>query len=315
MKDNIKSDKNLKKILVIGANGFLGTNLFRLTNNEKILYQNFNLIAADLDNSNLSSDISFHKIDITNYEQTNKKILKISPDIIILTAAMTNVDQCEVDQILATKINVEGTLNVVKSCKKIDSKLVFISTDFIFDGNKKRHDSYNESDIPNPLSYYAKTKYKAEMIIFSFGIQYLLCRTSVLYGWNKRRLNFITWVLNNLKQNNTISITTNQINSPTYVVNLAQIILKLIEKEANGIYNTAGDCTLNRYEMALLCAEIFEYNKKLISPIDYIEQKAIRPKNASLDITKLKNLIGSEFKIFNLHDGLIHMKNHKNLNN
>lgn len=308
MNNNIKADKNFKKVLVIGANGFLGRNIFNLRNSE--VKQNLNLIAADLDNSNLPSNIPFHKIDITNYNQTIKKITKISPDIVILTAAMTHVDQCEVDQNLTTKINVEGTLNVVKSCKKLNSKLVFLSTDFIFDGKRSNY-SYKETVIPNPLNHYARTKYEAELIIYSSGIEYLICRTAVLYGWNETKLNFITWILNNLKQNKTISIITDQINSPTFVINLAQIILKLIEKETKGIYHTAGDCALNRYEIALKCAEIFGYDKNLIGPIDYFEQKAIRPKNASLDISKLKKLLGTELKILTLDDGLRYMKKHQ----
>ncbi len=308
MTNNIKIGRNLKEVIVIGANGFLGTNLFKIRN------QNLNLIAADLDNSNLPSDIPFHVIDITNYEQMEKKITKLSPDIILLIAAMTDVDQCEVDRKLAIKINVEGTLNTVKICKKTNSKLVFLSTDFIFDGIKRRGYTYKETDIPNPLSYYARTKYKAELNIFSSGVEYLICRTAVLYGWNKKRLNFITWILDNLKQNQSISIVRNQINSPTFIINLAEIILKLIEKDAKGIYHTAGDCVLNRYEMALNCAEIFEYNINLINPVDSFKQKAIRPKNAGLDLTKLKKFLGTELKIFNLHDGLVYMKNHLNYN-
>lgn len=310
MKNNIKPNKNLKTVLIIGANGFIGTNIFKITKLKDFLQQNLNLIAADLSNSNLSSNIPFHKIDITNYDQTNNKITKISPDIVILTAAMTNVDQCEVNKDLATKINVDGTLNVIKSCNKTNSKLIFLSTDFIFDGMIKRDYSYKETDIPNPLSHYARTKYQAELNIFSSGIEYLICRTAVLYGWNEQKLNFITWILNNLEHNKTISIVTEQINSPTFIVNLAQIILTLIEKEAKGIYHTVGDCALTRYEIALKCAEIFEYNENLIVPIDYFEQKAIRPKNASLDISKLKKLLGKELKVFNLVDGLRYMKNH-----
>ena len=312
MTSNIKTDKNYKTVLIIGANGFLGTNLFKFRNSEELMKQNLNLIAADLDNSNLSSNIPFHTVDITNYNQTNKKITKISPDIVILTAAMTHVDHSEVDKNLATKINVEGTLNVVKLCKKLNSKLVFLSTDFIFDGKKKRDYSYKETDIPNPLNHYARTKYEAELLIFSSGIEYLICRTAVLYGWNDNRLNFITWILNNLKQNTTISIVTDQINSPTFIVNLAHIILKLIEKKAKGIYHTAGDCALNRYEIALKCAEIFDYDKNLIVPIEYFEQKAIRPKNAGLDITKLKKVIEPELKVLNLEGGLIYMKKNRN---
>jgi len=95
------------------------------------------------------------------------------------------------------------------------------------------------------------------------------------------------------------------------VKNLAEILLKLIEKDAKGIYHTAGDCTLNRYEIALKCAEVFNLKNELISQIEKIEQKALRPKNAGLDISKLKKLIGSELKIYNLDDGLNYMKNHR----
>ena len=312
MNNNIKTDKNCNKVLIIGANGFLGRNLFKLRNAEETKNSDLNLVAADLESSNLPSDIPFYTIDITNYEQSEKKIIKISPDVIILTAAMTNVDQCEVDRKLASKINVKGPLNIVKVCIKTNSKLVFLSTDFVFDGEKKRGYCYKETDIPNPLSYYAKTKYKAELIIFNSGIEYLICRAAVLYGWNKTKLNFITWILDNLKQNNQMSIITNQINSPTHVLNLAQIILKLIEKKTKGIYNTAGNCALNRYEIALKCAEVFGYNKNLIIPVDFFEQKAIRPKNVGLDISKLKKLIGTELKIYNLEEGLIYMKETRN---
>ncbi len=311
MNNNIKTGNNLKKVLVIGANGFLGTNLFKFRNSEKNISQNLNLVAADLENSNLPSDVRFQKIDITNYEQMEKKITELSPDIIVLTAAMTNVDNCEVNRKLAKKVNVVGPLNVVKVCKKLSLKLVFLSTDFVFDGMKKESNYYNETDIPNPLSYYARTKYKAELIIFASGIEYLICRTAVLYGWNKKKLNFITWILDNLKQNKPISIVTNQINSPTFVVNLAQIILKLIEMDAKGIYHTAGDCVLNRYEMALKCVKIFEFNKNLITSLDCFKQNAKRPKNVGLDITKLKKLIDPGLKMYNLEEGLIYMKEHR----
>ena len=224
---------------------------------------------------------------------------------------MTDVDQCEVNRKLAYNTNVKGVKNVLETCKKIKCKLIFLSTDFLFDGIKKRGYHYKETDTPNPLNYYAQTKYKAELNIYSSGIEYLICRSAVLYGWNDKKFNFITWILNNLKKNITISIVTSQINSPTFVVNLAQIILKLIEKNARGIYHTVGDCVLNRFEMALKCAEIFEYNKNLIIPIENFEQKAIRPKNAGLSIMKLKNLLGSTFKIFNLDEGLTYMKHHQ----
>ena len=303
-------DKHSKTILIIGANGFLGSSILQLRKTKEVRDLNYQFLAADIENSNIPIDVTFYHINITNLQDTLKKIEVISPDVILLTAAMTNVDQNEVDKDLATAINTEGPKNVLEACKNPDSKLLFMSTDFIFDGISKEGD-YNENDNPNPLSYYAKTKYNAEQAIINSEIEYTICRTAVLYGWNKEKQNFITWIINKLQQNEPIQIVTDQLNSPTFVKNLAEILIKLIEKDAKGIYHTAGDCTLNRYEMAIKCAEIFNLKKELISQIEKIEQKAIRPKNAGLDISKLKKLIGSELKVYNLDDGLNYMKNHR----
>ncbi len=307
MKDNIIIDENLK-ILIIGANGFLGTNLLQFQN-RYFIDQNVQFIAADLNKSNIQIEVPFYFIDITNIDDIIKKVTNISPDIIILTAAISNVDQCEVDIDLARKINIIGPKNVVQACKALNSKLIFISTDYVFDGSKE-NGLYNEKDIPNPLSQYAQSKYDAELAIIDSEIDFLICRTSVLYGWNKTKLNFITWILKKLEQQQQISIVTNQINSPTFVRNLAKIILILIEKEAKGIYHTVGDGSLSRYEVALKCADVFNLDKNLILPIETLNQRAIRPKNAGLDISKLKKLIGTELKIYSLYDGLNYMKNH-----
>ena len=107
-----------------------------------------------------------------------------------------------------------------------------------------------------------------------------------------------------MKDKKNLSIVTDQFNSPTYVENLAEIILKLLEKDAEGIFHTAGDCSLSRYEMALRTAEIFNFDLALIQPFSNLKQKAIRPKNASLDISKLNSLISSELKVLNLVQGL-----------
>jgi len=310
MKSTMALDELSKTILIIGANGFLGSNILQLRKTKEVEDLNYQFLAADIENSNIPIDVTFYHINITNSRDTLKKIEVISPDVVLLTAAMTNVDQNEVDKDLATAINTEGPKNVLEACKKTDSKLVFMSTDFIFDGISKEG-NYKENDTPNPLSYYAKTKFKAEQAIINSEIEYTICRAAVLYGWNKEKQNFITWIINKLQQNEPIQIVTDQLNSPTFVKNLAEILIKLIEKDAKGIYHTVGDCTLNRYEMALKCAEVFNLKKELISSIERIEQKAIRPKNAGLNISKLKRLIGSDLKIYNLDDGLNYMKNHR----
>jgi len=114
-------------------------------------------------------------------------------------------------------------------------------------------------------------------------------------------------MLNKLENEERMNIVTDQVNSPTYVPNLAEILLKLIEKDAKGIYHTAGDDILNRYEMALKCVEIFDFNQDLVFPIDHLDQKAVRPKNAGLNIEKLKKFLGSKVHIYTLEDGLKEM--------
>ena len=310
MKNTIKIDNDTRKILIIGANGFLGKNILQIRANNNYEDQDIKLFAADLKNNNIPVDVPFYTIDITKRNEALKKIKVISPDIIILTAALTNVDLCETNKKYATKLNTEGPKNIIQACKKTDSKLVFISTDFVFDGTKEKG-YYSEKDVPNPQNHYAKTKYNTEIALINSQVDYLICRTAVLYGWNREKLNFITWILNKLQNNEKISIVAAQINNATFVRNLAQILLKLIAKEAIGIFHTAGDGALSRYEMALKCAKIFNYNKDLITPLEMLKQKALRPKNAGLDITKLKKMIGSKLPIFSLDDGLNYMKKHR----
>lgn len=297
----------MKKILIIGANGFLGRNLLQVYNTNSEYKKSFSIITSDLTKTNISPKFPFFQLDITDPGKVDEIIEKILPDIIILTAAMTDVDQCEEKKDLARRINFYGPKNIVEACKKFNCKLVFLSTDFVFDG-EKTDSLYNEQDIPNPQSYYGLTKFHSELAIIYSEIDYLICRTAVLYGWNETKLNFITWILNNLKNGKKLNIVTNQINSPTYVKNLAEIILDLIKKNRHGIFHTTGDSALNRYEMALKCAEIFGYDKSLISPIPNLKQKAKRPKNAGLDVKKLKNSLNDTVKIYTIENGLKEMR-------
>jgi dTDP-4-dehydrorhamnose reductase len=300
----------MEKLLIIGANGFLGKNLLKIYEQNATYKNKYKIYTADLLNSNIPQTFYFRKLDITNKEKTNHLIQEIHPDIIVLTAAITDVDKCEIERDIAREINFEAPKSIVEICNKTNTKLVFISTDFIFDG-KKPNVPYHEQDIPNPPNYYAQTKFHAELSILYAEIEFLICRTAVLYGWNNDKPNFITWVLEKLSTGEEISIVTNQINSPTYVINLAEIIFKLIEKDQEGIFHTAGDSILSRYQMAVKCAEIFDYDKSLIHPIDNLEQTAQRPTNVGLDISKLKNVVQNEKKIYTFTDGLIHMKNNQ----
>ncbi|MHA1274836.1 MAG: SDR family oxidoreductase [Promethearchaeota archaeon] len=292
----------------MGANGFLGRTLIKCKNKNPIINDKYSIIASSLNKKIFPQEIPFYNVDITNSKSVNKLFNKINPDIVILTAAMTNVDECEINKEKAILINYKGPVNVINAIKNSDIKLIFLSTDFIFDG-KMKDGLYSEDDKPNPISHYGLTKYMAEQAIIESNIDFLICRTAVLYGWDDYKLNFITWIINKLKNREKIRIVTTQRNSPTFVKNLAEIIYKLIEKNASGIYHTAGDGVYSRYEMANKCAEFFDFEKENIIPVDKIKQHASRPENAGLDISKLKNFLGPKFKIYSLEDGLLRMKN------
>jgi len=306
MKKIIKIDKKLRKVLLIGANGFLGANIINLLKSTESLNQKYSLIATDILNNNIPSDIPFYSLDITERNTLFQKVEKIKPELIILTAAMTDVDNCEIKKSLATEINLNGPINVFQAAQKLNIKVVFLSTDFVFDGKKRG--LYSETDEPNPISHYGLTKFKAELALQQTELEYLICRTAVLYGWNEVKLNFITWILEKLHNEEEIKILTNQINSPTYIYNLAEIIFQLIENESSGIYHTAGNKAYTRYEMALKCAEIFEYDQDLIIPIEHFKQKALRPPNGGLDVSKIKHECGNKLKILSLEEGLVLMK-------
>jgi|SRR3989338_750161 len=272
------------KILITGSNGFLGKKIM------DILSKKFDVVGIDRES------------DITKKEAINK-IKEIKPDIIIHTAAYTNVDKCEIEQNLCYDINVNGTKNIVEAAKLINAKLIHISTDFVFDGTKE---NYNEKDIPNPINYYSKTKYDAEEIIKK-NPDHIILRSSVLYGYNDENdnPNFFKWVFENLKNNKKIRVVNDQINNATLIDDICYAIIKLINQK--GIFNAVGSEPISRYDFALKIAETFNFNKDLIEEItsEELNQKAIRPKNTSLDISKITSL---GIKMSSIEEGLLKIK-------
>jgi len=283
------------RVLIIGT-GFLGAKLMNKFSDE------FEVFGTNLEGNN------YFQLDICNKKKKIYDLFnQINPDIVIHTAALSDVDQCEEDRNLAEKININGTKNVVEACKKKKIKLIFISTDFVFNGEKG---DYSEIDIPNPVNYYGKTKLNAEKLIIDSGIEHIIVRTSVLYGYNNRddRLNFFKWVYKNLENGTKINVATDQINSPTLIDDIAKALIILSKKEKGrnnerGIFNIAGSEAISRFDFAVKIAIFFGFNKKLIRPVKSNElgQKALRPHNSSLNISKINNL---GINMSNINEGL-----------
>lgn len=271
-----------EKVLVTGGSGLLGGKLIPLLQDNCKTFATYDKHPIKLKNCE-----SFY-LDVTNRKDTEQLITKLSPDVIIHTAALTNVDYCETNKEEAWNVNVGGIRNIVDASREVNSKLIYISTDYVFDGGKGM---YTEDDQTNPIDYYGETKLEGEKIVEELCEDYIIARTSVLYGWHSK-LNFVTWVIQELGQGHEISIVKDQFNSPTLADNLAELILELIRGKENGIFHTAGGQRISRFKFTERIAEIFNLDKNLINSIssDGLEWVAKRPTDSSLDVTKVSRI-------------------------
>ena len=285
------------RILVTGASGLLGSRIVKAAKG------NYEVIP--LHNTKRLHPNSL-KLDITRRKETFSLFKNIKPDLTIHTAAETNVDKCETRRELAWKTNVKGTRNVAKACSEISAKIVYISTDYVFKGEKGL---YTEEDKPSPINYYGITKLEGENQVRKLCKNYVILRTSVLYGWHSWKQNFATWVIDSLKQKKKISIVQDHFNTPTLADNLAEIIVETVKRNLQGLYHASGNQRISRYEFAQQIAEAFDLNQSLIKPIktnSMTSWTAKRPKDSSLDTNKIKKLL--DIKPLDINEGLKRMK-------
>jgi len=271
------------RILITGACGMLGRDLIEVLSEGHELY----LLDVEPFPVSLSSQFSNLPLDIADSEKTYREITKINPDIVVHTAAYTDVDGCETNRDLAFRINGLGTRNIALTCQRFDTELLYISTDYVFDGEKG--EPYAEFDRPNPQSIYAKSKYWGELYINSLSNRFYIIRSSWLFGKNGK--NFVTTILNLAKEKKEIEVVNDQIGSPTYTKDLARAIAQLIGAEredssnrANlyGIWHITNSGQCSWYEFA---REILQGSGVLVKPIssEKLNRPAKRPKFSVLD--------------------------------
>ncbi|MBU3176430.1 SDR family oxidoreductase [Clostridium estertheticum] len=283
----------LKKVLIIGASGFLGKevcNVFQLDKN----YETCGTY------SKTKTD-SFEYLDITELKSISRAFLKIRPDIVIVTAALTNVEYCETNREETYKINVLGIENLVKVSKQYKCRVIYISSEYVFDGV---NGPYDEKDKVNPINYYGETKLQGEEIIQREVDDYLIVRTTVVYGWDLNSKNFIMQLIKNFGKNKDMRVPMDQISSPTYCPNLSQMIKECCDKNISGILNLVGSDIIDRYSFAVNAAEILNLDRKLLVPIQTkcLRQIAKRPLNAGLKVNKVSEIL--ENKPMSIIEGL-----------
>lgn len=279
----------MKKIIITGSNGLLGQKLVKSFLAEK-QYQ-IHAFSRGENRMINTKGYTYYNVDITQNEKVNQLINSIQPHYIVNTAAMTNVDACELQKEECDAINVQAVANLVNSCKEKDIHFIHLSTDFIFDGEKG--DVYVEDDIPNPLSHYGLSKLKSEELILKANIRYTILRTILVYGTIDRenRNNIVLWVKNSLESKKPINVVNDQFRMPTLVDDLAESCLLAIKNNAFGVYNVSSNELLSIYEISLIVAKTFNLDKNYISPVQtaQLNLPAKRPFKTGFDLNKSIN--------------------------
>jgi dTDP-4-dehydrorhamnose reductase len=237
-------------------------------------------------------------MDVTEHAQVQAAVQRVAPDYVIHAAAFTDVDACEIEPQRAWDVNALGTEHVADACEEHGAKLIYISTDYVFDGEDG---PYTEEDPTHPINVYGESKLAGERFTLNRS-ENAVARVCVLYGPDKP--NFVTWVIDSLRANTPINVVSDQYNTPTYVGSCARALLRMCELDLAGVYHVSGREQLDRYAFARAIADVFALNEKLINvtTTDTLRQRARRPMNSSLSVAKAERALG--MRLANVREGL-----------
>ncbi|MBI4057174.1 MAG: SDR family oxidoreductase [Elusimicrobia bacterium] len=270
-------------VLVIGSSGQVGSALFKQSKSTPWIKNVFGTYKAHL-------RPGLVHLDLQDPRSIHDAFEKTQPQAVIHCSALTAVDYCEDHPEEAHRINVLGTEQVLKACQKHGARLITLSTDYVFDG---KNGPYGEEDPCRPLSVYGRSKWEAEQRVLT-DVGSLVIRSTVIYSYDLSSLNFLMQLIKNLSEKRPMQVPNDQVSNPTYAPNLAEVILRLINKRACGIYHVVGPDWLNRYEFALQAAEVLGLDKSLITPqkTSELNQRALRPLEAGLKTDKVRAELG-----------------------
>ena len=291
----------MKKVAVIGSNGLLGQSL----SNKLFAHKEYKLYAmAGGENRNPElPEERYFPIDLKNIKSMKWQLNLIQPDYIVNALAMTRVDKCEEQKELCTKVNVDFVSELVRISADLDTHLIHISTDFVFDGKRGL---YREDDPVNPVNHYGITKVQSEEIIRDSGIRHSILRTILVFGEvaNMKKSNLVLWVQQALRNGEKIRIVNDQLRMPTYVGNLAEACILSMDRGAMGTYHISGSDFLSIYEMVKHIARYYSLDSNLIVPVTSKEfrQTAKRPLKTGFILDKAMEQLG--FRPLSLREGL-----------
>jgi dTDP-4-dehydrorhamnose reductase len=286
-----------KRILITGSNGLLGQKLVDLLRKQSSV----ELIATARGNNRLpeTEGYTYASLDITIQKEVLAIFDQFKPEVVIHTAAMTNVDTCETDREGCDILNVNSLAYLIEACEKNGTYLCHLSTDFIFDG---ADGPYTEEGIANPISYYGESKLKAEQLLLASHIRWSISRTVLVYGIvpDMSRSNIVLWVKKSLEDGKTIQVVTDQFRTPTLAEDLAMGCWLLAKDEVEGIFNISGSDFLTPYEMAVMTADYYGLDKSLLKKADSstFTQTAKRPARTGFILDKAKKVLGYSPRTF-----------------
>jgi len=295
----------MEKIMVIGGSGLLGSKVLKESIKE------FDTIGTYNSHPFSMKDVDVKQLDIREYKEA-EIIMDQNPDCIVLTAALTNVDGCELNKKDAFELNVKAPSRIAKAAEKFRAKLIYISTDYVFDGTKGL---YSENDKPNPINYYGKTKLEGELEVRNNCEDYVICRLSSLYGCNTltKKQNFATWIIKKLRKGEEVTLFTDQYTTPTFADNTAKAIIEICRVGKRGMYHLASPDCISRFEFGKKLAKIFNLDESLIKPVtsENLNLPARRPRRCCLDVSKAKKELKT--KLLSVEEALIEMKSQEEL--
>jgi dTDP-4-dehydrorhamnose reductase len=265
------------KVLVTGGSGLLGSRLVLQMKSK----------GHDVIPTFRSTEHGHNYMDLTDFSSIKHLILSSKPDCIVHTAALTNVDYCESHPEEAMSINGKASGIIARNAAEIGAFLVYVSTDYVFDGKKG---FYSEEDETHPVNIYGKSKLLGEEEVKKKARSFAIVRSSVIYGSSKSRgkVNFALWILDKLSHHESIKVVNDQFVSPTLNSNLAEMICEVCERKLEGIFHLSGATRIDRYSFAVKIAEVFSLDKVLMQPVSSEEMNwvARRPMDSSLNVSK-----------------------------
>lgn len=293
------------RILITGSNGLLGQKLVKLLT----AISDVEFLATSQGANRMTSlEFNYKSLDITNEANVINVIQDFEPDVVINTAAMTNVDACENEQDNCWKVNVDAVAYLLKACQKVKAKLIHLSTDFVFDG---ADGPYTEEDQPNPLSFYGKSKFASEQLLINSSYKnWAIARTIIVYGIgeNMSRSNIVLWAKGALEQGKPLTIVDDQFRSPTWADDLAMGCWLIAKKDATGVFHLSGKDFMSILDLVRRVAVFFNLDAAKVTPIKSadLNQIAKRPPVTGFILDKAKKELG--YAPLSFEEGLEQLK-------